>query len=109
VALPVLASDIPANQEWVREGVNGWLFPDGNADILAEKILAVMTQRKKLGRYWPRRPKVRRRAGRLEKEFCKTARSVSADHSILQEVHMIISLILTLVAAVFGVLIAQET
>jgi glycosyltransferase involved in cell wall biosynthesis len=46
--VPVLASDIPANQEWVREGVNGWLFPDGNADILAEKILAAMTQRKNL-------------------------------------------------------------
>ena len=46
--VPVLVSDIPANKEWVSEGVNGWLFPDGNADILAEKILAVITQRKKL-------------------------------------------------------------
>ena len=46
--LPALVSDIPANQEWVSEGVNGWLFPDGNADILAEKILAVITQRTKL-------------------------------------------------------------
>ncbi|HUH96495.1 MAG TPA: glycosyltransferase family 4 protein [Anaerolineales bacterium] len=48
--LPALASDIPANQEWVREGVNGWLFPDGNPDILAEKILAVIAQRRKLPR-----------------------------------------------------------
>ncbi|MFZ1041271.1 MAG: glycosyltransferase [Anaerolineales bacterium] len=46
--LPALVSDIPANQEWVDEGVNGWLFPDGNADILAEKILAVIAQRTKL-------------------------------------------------------------
>jgi glycosyltransferase involved in cell wall biosynthesis len=46
--LPVLVSDIPANKEWVSEGVNGWLFPDGNADILAEKILAVIAQRRKL-------------------------------------------------------------
>ena len=46
--LPALVSDIPANQEWVSEGVNGWLFPDGNADILAEKILAVIAQRRKL-------------------------------------------------------------
>ena len=44
--LPCLVSDIPANQEWVSEGVNGWLFPDGNTDILAEKILAVIAQRK---------------------------------------------------------------
>ena len=46
--LPALVSDIPANQEWVSEGVNGWLFPDGNADILAEKILAVIAQRTNL-------------------------------------------------------------
>ena len=46
--LPVLVSDIPANKEWVSEGVNGWLFLDGNADILAEKILTVIAQGKKL-------------------------------------------------------------
>jgi glycosyltransferase involved in cell wall biosynthesis len=46
--LPALVSNIPANQEWVSEGVNGWLFPDGNADILAEKILAVSVQRSQL-------------------------------------------------------------
>ncbi len=46
--LPALVSDIPANQEWVSEGVNGWLFPDGNTDILAEKILTVVAQGKKL-------------------------------------------------------------
>lgn len=37
--LPCLISDIPANKEWVVEGENGWLFPDGDADALAEKIL----------------------------------------------------------------------
>lgn len=46
--LPALVSDIPANREWVREGVNGWLFPDGDPQALAEKILAVMRQRRKL-------------------------------------------------------------
>jgi glycosyltransferase involved in cell wall biosynthesis len=46
--LPVLVSDIPANKEWVRDGVNGWLFPDGNAGALAEKILAIIAQRKKM-------------------------------------------------------------
>lgn len=44
--LPCLVSDIPANREWVSEGVNGWLFPDGDANALAEKILQVMAQRK---------------------------------------------------------------
>jgi glycosyltransferase involved in cell wall biosynthesis len=36
--LPCLVSDIPANKEWVAEGENGWLFPDGDADKLADRI-----------------------------------------------------------------------
>jgi glycosyltransferase involved in cell wall biosynthesis len=51
--LPCLVSDIPANKEWVTEGENGWLFPDGDADALATKILDAMDQRKilyKIGR-----------------------------------------------------------
>jgi glycosyltransferase involved in cell wall biosynthesis len=46
--LPCLVSDIPGNQEWVREGENGWLFPDGDADALATKILQVYDQRNSL-------------------------------------------------------------
>ena len=46
--LPCLVSDIPANKEWVVEGENGWLFPDGNADALAAKILDAIRQREKL-------------------------------------------------------------
>jgi glycosyltransferase involved in cell wall biosynthesis len=46
--LPCLVSDIPANQEWVTDGENGWLFPDGDADALAAKILQAMGQRKSL-------------------------------------------------------------
>ena len=43
--LPCLVSDIPANQEWVREGENGWLFPDGDAGVLASKILSAIENR----------------------------------------------------------------
>ena len=46
--LPCLVSDIPANKEWVFENQNGWLFRDGDAEHLAEKILAAMNQREKL-------------------------------------------------------------
>lgn len=46
--IPCLVSDIPANKEWVFENENGWLFRDGDADHLAEKILAAMDQREKL-------------------------------------------------------------
>ncbi|MBI2758569.1 MAG: glycosyltransferase family 4 protein [Chloroflexi bacterium] len=59
--LPALVSDIPANKEWVSEGVNGWLFPDGDADALAEKILALIAQRKEL-------PKIGRAARRSARE-----------------------------------------
>ena len=46
--LPCLVSDIPGNREWVTEGENGWLFPDGDAEALAAKILLVMNQRESL-------------------------------------------------------------
>jgi glycosyltransferase involved in cell wall biosynthesis len=46
--LPCLVSDIPANQEWVTEGQNGWLFRDGDADELAAKILKALEMREKL-------------------------------------------------------------
>jgi len=46
--IPCLVSDILANKEWVTENENGWLFPDGNADALAAKILTVIAQREKL-------------------------------------------------------------
>ncbi|HAE58235.1 MAG TPA: hypothetical protein DCG54_01685 [Anaerolineae bacterium] len=46
--LPCLVSDIPANKEWVQEGYNGWLFPDGDHNALAAKILQAIEQREKL-------------------------------------------------------------
>ena len=50
--LPCLVSDIPGNREWIVEGKNGWLFRDGDADDLAEKILHAIKSRrsfKKIG------------------------------------------------------------
>jgi len=43
--LPCLVSDIPANREWIREGINGWLFPDGDAEALAARITTLIAQR----------------------------------------------------------------
>lgn len=37
--LPALVTDIPSNREWVTEGEQGWLFPDGDDVALAEQIL----------------------------------------------------------------------
>lgn len=50
--LPCLVSDIPGNREWIEAGVNGWLFRDGDADDLTEKILFAIKNRrsfKKIG------------------------------------------------------------
>lgn len=44
--LPCLVSDIPGNQEWIEEGVNGWLFRDGDVYDLAAKILSAIKSRK---------------------------------------------------------------
>jgi glycosyltransferase involved in cell wall biosynthesis len=43
--LPCLVSDIPGNREWVRDGENGWLFADGDAEALAKKITNVIEDR----------------------------------------------------------------
>jgi glycosyltransferase involved in cell wall biosynthesis len=50
--LPCLVSDIPGNREWIEDGINGWLFRDGDVDDLAEKILNAIENRrlfKKIG------------------------------------------------------------
>lgn len=39
--LPTIASDIPANLEWVRHGENGWIFPDDDIQALADTILTI--------------------------------------------------------------------
>jgi L-malate glycosyltransferase len=42
---PVVVSDIPGNREWVEPGVQGWRFPDGDAEALARCILNGFDQR----------------------------------------------------------------
>lgn len=49
--IPALVSDIPANREWVREGINGWLYPDGDANALADRILGIALQQGTLGKF----------------------------------------------------------
>ncbi len=45
---PVLVSDIPGTREWVTPGVNGWLFPEGDASALAQAILHALDERQRL-------------------------------------------------------------
>ncbi|NTV36326.1 MAG: glycosyltransferase, partial [Anaerolineaceae bacterium] len=44
--LPCLVSDIPGNKEWISSGKEGWLFPDGDANALAEGMLSAYKARK---------------------------------------------------------------
>jgi glycosyltransferase involved in cell wall biosynthesis len=60
--LPVVVSDIPANLEWVSDGINGWTFPDGDAQALADRILMVFAERRKLDKI--------ERAARATAEAC---------------------------------------
>jgi glycosyltransferase involved in cell wall biosynthesis len=67
--LPCLVSDIPANKEWVVEDENGWLFRDGDENHLAEKILRVIAQRKKL----PGIGRASRRSAEIRADWKKNA------------------------------------
>jgi glycosyltransferase involved in cell wall biosynthesis len=49
-SLPALVSDIPGNREWIEPGVQGWLFPDGYVDALAQGILHAFDERRRLAR-----------------------------------------------------------
>ncbi len=48
--VPALVSDIPANREWVQDGVNGWLFPDGDTQALTGRILELARRRSSFSR-----------------------------------------------------------
>jgi glycosyltransferase involved in cell wall biosynthesis len=70
--LPCLVSDIPANKEWVVEDENGWLFRDGDANHLAEKILAAVSQREKL----PEIGRSNRRLAEMRADWKKNAEAL---------------------------------
>jgi glycosyltransferase involved in cell wall biosynthesis len=59
--VPAIVSDIPGNREWIEEGINGWLFPDGDADALSHAILNALDQRQQL-------PEMGRRARQITEE-----------------------------------------
>lgn len=48
--LPCLVSDIAGNKEWIQDGVNGWLFRDGDVGDLAEKILSAIKSKREFRR-----------------------------------------------------------
>jgi len=69
--MPCLVSDIAGNKEWVEEGVNGWLFRDGDADDLAEKILLAIKSRRSWGRIGKAARKIAEERADWQKNFGK--------------------------------------
>jgi len=51
--LAPIVTDIPGNREWIKDGVNGFLYPPKNNSMLAEKIIHIVEN-----------PKLRRTFGR---------------------------------------------
>ena len=51
--LPVIVTEDPDNREWIQDGVNGFIIPVKNPDILAERIIKLATNsklRKEMGK-----------------------------------------------------------
>jgi glycosyltransferase involved in cell wall biosynthesis len=47
-ACPVILPDIPGNREWITPGIQGWLYPDGDVQALAEAVLYAKDHRDQL-------------------------------------------------------------
>ncbi len=47
---PPVVSDIPANREWVKHDVNGWLFRDDDPEDLAQRLIWIAARRPALRR-----------------------------------------------------------
>ncbi|MGB9521615.1 MAG: glycosyltransferase family 4 protein [Anaerolineales bacterium] len=45
---PVIVSDLPGNREWVVDGKQGWIFPDGDVNALAETMQRAYHERERL-------------------------------------------------------------
>jgi glycosyltransferase involved in cell wall biosynthesis len=66
---PALVSDIPANREWVEDGVNGWVFPDGDAEKLADRLVEIAARRIELPGFGRRARQTAERKADWQKNF----------------------------------------
>jgi glycosyltransferase involved in cell wall biosynthesis len=51
--LPVIITDVAANKEWVNDGVNGFVVPTKNPELLAQKVIYLLkndAERKRFGK-----------------------------------------------------------
>jgi glycosyltransferase involved in cell wall biosynthesis len=71
-ACPALVSDIPANLEWVRDGQEGWVFKDGNAQDLSRRIVEIARNRDEV----PRRGALALRKARQDANWQENSRKL---------------------------------
>ena len=64
-------SDFAGNAEWVTSSENGWLFPDGDVDALAQKILHAADLRNDLAQMGVKARKLAEARANWKKNFPK--------------------------------------
>jgi len=42
--LPIIASDLPANRQWIAPGAGGWLVPPRDAEAITQALVAAHDQ-----------------------------------------------------------------
>jgi glycosyltransferase involved in cell wall biosynthesis len=79
---PVVVSSIPANLEWVQEGRNGWIFPDGDESALERVIEEAGKNRDGLENYG----KANRQVAEARADWKKNSRELFRAYQMALEV-----------------------
>ena len=69
--LPVVVSDVPANCEWVQDGVNGFIVPRKKVNPISEKILILLNDRSLADKMGRKNLKIAHKWADLEKNYPK--------------------------------------
>lgn len=67
--LPCIVTDIPAIKEWIKDGVNGYVVPKRNSEILADKIIELLQDSKKRKLFGERNRKIVEKRADWNKNF----------------------------------------
>ena len=69
--LPVVVTDIPANREWIKDGVNGFLVPPRNPEKTAEAILKLLNDGERMKIFGQYNQKIAQNKADWDKEYQK--------------------------------------
>ncbi|MBI5964267.1 MAG: glycosyltransferase family 4 protein [Chloroflexi bacterium] len=77
--VPIVATDIPGNDEVISSGGNGWLVPPGDSSALAEKVLALLNNHDQASMF------VAAGRDKIQKEFTR-AKMLTTIQNVYQDV-----------------------